>query len=410
MHQRGRGQPLAEAGEALHVAEQDRHVAARSARIGQFRAVDQPGDDARIEVFAEGVADPRLDPQFADHVVEGLGQAADLVARGDRDDRIERPLLDGGCAGEEAAHRPHEAGRDRGRDNQAEQTGDRQQREADFDDTLLIGAGAEDRGAGEASHFDARRLDAAVEIVAPAVELGEDAAFVGALPRGGGRQQLRENRFVATPLLLQEFDMRVEPGQRDIVVEIDRVGDQLIEALARLGELLVACVGGGPDSSSQILDLCRIRRRAFVERQKQPADIGRFLDRMDVGLRQAHIGREIVLVEDDQLGIDGAGHAHAEPGHRAHQQQQADGDAEDLGPDRDAHAAPAAALMAGQIPNPEAQSTPPARGRGRAHPSRNRAPRPAGGHNARSSRPPPRHRTQPGRPGEDRRPCRPGSR
>ena len=133
--------------------------------------------------------------------------------------------------------------------------------------------------------------------------------------------------------------MCVEPGQRDIVVEIDRVGDQLIEALARLGELLVACVSGGPDSSSQILDLCRIRRRAFVERQKQPADIGRFLDRMDVGLRQAHIGREIVLVEDDQLGIDGAGHAHAEPGHCAHQQQQADGDAEDLRPDRDAHAA-----------------------------------------------------------------------
>src|SRR5580704_9429711 len=56
---------LAEGGEPLHVAKQDRHLATRAFGLGQLRPVQQPRDDARIDIFAEGVADPRLDPQLA---------------------------------------------------------------------------------------------------------------------------------------------------------------------------------------------------------------------------------------------------------------------------------------------------------------------------------------------------------
>jgi hypothetical protein len=57
---------------------------------------------------------------------------------------------------------------------------------------------------------------------------------------GSGLQQLCQDRFVAAALLLQEFDVCIEPRQRDSVIEIDRVGDQFVQVLARLGELLVA--------------------------------------------------------------------------------------------------------------------------------------------------------------------------
>jgi len=43
------------------------------------------------------------------------------------------------------------------------------------------------------------------------------------------------------------------------------------------------------------------------------------------------------MVDNDELVIDGAGHAHAQERHNGHQDQQPDGDAEYLDPDGDAH-------------------------------------------------------------------------
>ena len=65
--------------------------------------------------------------------------------------------------------------------------GDRQQRQADLDDALLVGAGADDGSAGEPPHLAARGVDLAVEIVAPIVEIGEQIARLRLLPgrRGG---------------------------------------------------------------------------------------------------------------------------------------------------------------------------------------------------------------------------------
>ena len=339
-HERRGRHLLAKAGEVLHVAEQDRHLTARAAGIGEFGAVDQSCDDARIDVFAKGLANLRLDAQLGHHVVEGRGQAADLVARGDRHDSIERALLDRSRARKEAPHRPHETRRHRRGDNEAEQPRQGQQCQTDLHDALLKGTGAEDRRAGEAAHLDTGGFDAAIEIVAPSIELGENPVLIRALAGGGDLQQLRQDRFVAAALLLQEFDVCIEPRQRDSVVEIDRVGDQLVQALARLGELLVARLGGGPGALPEILDLCRIGRRSFVERQEKAADIGRFLDRMDVGLGEAHIGREIIFVEHDELGVDSAGHAHAEPRRCTHQHEEAGRNPEDLDADRNVHRGP----------------------------------------------------------------------
>ena len=111
-----------------------------------------------------------------------------------------------------------------GGDDDAERTGDRQQRQADRDDALLIGAGADDRGAGEPAHLAARGIDLAVEIVAPVVEIGEQSRQLPGAAGGAGGKQLVEDLFVAAPLVLQGLDPVVEPRQRDVVVEIERVG------------------------------------------------------------------------------------------------------------------------------------------------------------------------------------------
>jgi hypothetical protein len=62
--QRGWRHAFAEGGETLHIAEQDRHFAARAFGIGQLGPVYQPGDNARIDIFSERLADLRFDTQL----------------------------------------------------------------------------------------------------------------------------------------------------------------------------------------------------------------------------------------------------------------------------------------------------------------------------------------------------------
>ena len=97
-------------------------------------------------------------------------------------------LFDSGGAGEQPPHRAHQPARHRGRDSQAEQSGDRQQRQADCDGALLIGTGGADRAARQLPHLAARRVDAAVEIVAHLVERRQQPSGVGAVAGLCGRQ------------------------------------------------------------------------------------------------------------------------------------------------------------------------------------------------------------------------------
>ena len=70
--------------EPLQVDEHDRHFAALPALLGNFRRIEQTGDDTGIEIFAERILDPLLQPQFPDHVIERVGQRSDLVMRRSR--------------------------------------------------------------------------------------------------------------------------------------------------------------------------------------------------------------------------------------------------------------------------------------------------------------------------------------
>ena len=159
-------------------------------------------------------------------------------------DSIERAALDRGGAEQQAAHRAHQAEGDGRGNGDAEQRGDRQQCQADRDDAPLVGASADDSRTGEPTHFAARGVDLAVEIVAPIVELAEQLAGQRLVAGLGGGQQFAEDRLVTLPFLLQGLDLVVEPCQRDVVVEIERIGDLPVDVLARIGNPFVARLAG----------------------------------------------------------------------------------------------------------------------------------------------------------------------
>ena len=70
----------------------------RSPSAAKAGPVDQPVDDARIDISSEGLADALLQPQLLDHAVEGHGQVADLVLRGDGQRAIKLAAFDRACA------------------------------------------------------------------------------------------------------------------------------------------------------------------------------------------------------------------------------------------------------------------------------------------------------------------------
>ena len=72
---------FAQAGEPFEVTEQDCHHPALAFRRGQVRAVDQPFDDTRIEIFAESLPDPLVVAQLHDHPVERGGQLPNFITR-----------------------------------------------------------------------------------------------------------------------------------------------------------------------------------------------------------------------------------------------------------------------------------------------------------------------------------------
>ena len=139
------------------------------------------------------------------------------------------------------------------------------------------------------------------------------------------------------PFLLQDCDLFVQPCQRDVIVEIERVGDLPVDVLTRIGNPFVARLPGARNLLTQLIEFRGII--PTVDRQQQPADIGRFFDRANIGLGECHIGGEVVLVDDPELTVDGACHAHAQQCRSRHQDQQSDSDAKDLQADWKTHGA-----------------------------------------------------------------------
>ena len=262
---------LAEAGKALHVAEQDRHLAPRALRIGQLRPVDQPRDDTRIDVLAERLADLRLDPQLADHRVERMGETADLVARGDRDHGVEGAILDRGGAGQQPANRFNEADSNRGGKRDPQQCCEQQQRQPDIDDAHLVGAGALDCVRGDAAHLGSRGSHPMVPIVAPLVETDAHAIRFRAIPGLRSGDPFRENAFVTLLRVLQELDMRVEPCKRHVVVEVERVLDLFVDGYPSRRQLLAAAAAGGGDAFAQRPEVLLVLRFAIEQGRGEAA-------------------------------------------------------------------------------------------------------------------------------------------
>ncbi len=122
------------------------------------------------------------------------------------------------------------------------------------------------------------------------------------------------------PPVLQEFDPGIEAGQRDMIVEVARLRDQLVDQPPRLGKLIVACLRRRLHPLAQGRDLGPGGGLALVERQQHTPDQGRLLDRVDVGVSKLDVAGKVVLIEHRQLLVDGLGQPRAEPCHRAHQQ------------------------------------------------------------------------------------------
>src|SRR5215469_14736315 len=98
-------------------------------------------------------------------------------------------------------------------------------------------------------------------------------------------------------------------------------------------DLFVRRLAGGCDPLSQVIQSRRVVRLSS-NRQEQSASVGGFLDRADVGLGESVVSREVVLIDDDELSIDGPGHSHAQQGDDRHQDQQPDCNSKDLYPNR----------------------------------------------------------------------------
>ena len=104
---------LAEAGKALHVAEQHRHHPPLAVAGGQRLTIHQAFNNARVDIAAEGFAQAFLVAQLFDHVVERRRELADLVARGDVDRAVEPAGFDSAGAFQQAPHRAGYSGTDK---------------------------------------------------------------------------------------------------------------------------------------------------------------------------------------------------------------------------------------------------------------------------------------------------------
>jgi hypothetical protein len=239
-----------------------------------------------------------------------------ISSRGNRDDGVERATLDRGGAVEQAPHRADQAQGDRRSNGGPEHPGDRQKHQADFDHAPLVGACPDNGGAGEPPHLAPRRVDLAIEIVPPIVQLGEQLADLRLTVGPGSGQQLGEDRLVTSPFLLQRFNPDIEARQRDIVVKVECIGDLVVDVGPSACDQFVAGLAGLRHPLAQVVDLRRVV--GLLGCQQQAAHIRRFCDRADVGLRERDIGRKIVLIDDDELIVDDARHPHAQQRHGRH--------------------------------------------------------------------------------------------
>jgi hypothetical protein len=86
----------------------------------QRRPHDQPLNDPRIDILAEGLAQAFFETQLLDHLVEGDCQLADFVARGGGERSVKVARFDRFGSLQQPADRASYAGADQGRERKTE--------------------------------------------------------------------------------------------------------------------------------------------------------------------------------------------------------------------------------------------------------------------------------------------------
>ena len=89
-------------------------------RCGQVRAVDQPFDDARIDIFSKRFSDALVVAQLHDHAVEPTGQLSNLIFGRYIDGLIEIARLDRPRTFQQPSDRANDTAADKIGENQSD--------------------------------------------------------------------------------------------------------------------------------------------------------------------------------------------------------------------------------------------------------------------------------------------------
>jgi hypothetical protein len=132
-----RGHPFADAGKSFDVAEHDGHDAALTFSRKR-RPLDESFDDARIDIFAEGLAQAFLETQLLDHLVERGRQVADFVLRGHDECFVELAGLDRPGAFQQSPYWMSHSSADQHREHQTQYSGEPRQDGSNERDLMLL--------------------------------------------------------------------------------------------------------------------------------------------------------------------------------------------------------------------------------------------------------------------------------
>ena len=266
--------------------------------------LDQPFDDARIDVAPERFADALLQPQLLDHAVEGDRQMADLVLRGHREGAVELAAFDRLRAFQQAANRLGQAGADDDREDEPERCGKRGQNDGGDHDGLLLAHGRRRVGLQQTDHLGPHLVELPIEFVAqfidPLKSLGDGLLIAGVQQR----QQTRVFLFeVNTGVVDHIGKAGVDANERGRVAEAGPFGDQGIEQLARGLGFPIDCGAASLEALAGVGVARRVGRRLdFLDHHAAQRHCA--FQRVNIGPRQGGIGRDVALRELVQAAGD----------------------------------------------------------------------------------------------------------
>ncbi|MGY4441562.1 hypothetical protein ACVW04_004381 [Bradyrhizobium sp. LM2.3] len=262
------------------------------------------------------------------------GELADLVLGRDSDGLVEPARLDLAGASQQQPHRTRDAATDQQRKSESD---DRREQGHDArNDHRLTLTTYHLRCAGKylLQHVGADRIDLLIELIAQQIEMFQRAARFRHL---FAIDLLKEFCVVLVQVTAQlgdgGLDAGLDPRQRGIVGGRSGIVDNRVDELARaFGLLLDPAVGFLELAKARRIGLF-VRRRLHLGHDHAPQCECPF-QRSDVGACQMAIGRDVAIGQLVEQDTDLARHHHRQDRGDQHQDDQSEGDADDLAPDR----------------------------------------------------------------------------